>query len=109
MALKTISILDKSYPEPSMDRMKRKQIKKLKPALERLQNEDLDALWDVVALVVPTLPEEALEEIDLGECKKILSDAKIANFDDGNAEAEAAVEVDGAEITAGESSASTNS
>lgn len=100
MAEKTITIRGKEYPKPHLDRMKRKQAKALRPLLERLQNEDLDALWDVTGSLVPTLPKKDLDDLEMGECKSILSVAGVAKFD---------TDADAPEITAGESSASTSS
>jgi|GEM_PF-3839444 len=97
----TITINGKEYPAPHIDRMKRKQAKKLKPLLGKLQGEDLEALWDVVALMIPSLTPSALDDLDLGECKAIISRAGVAKFDD--------VQPDGDEITVGESGASTSS
>ena len=99
MTLPTIEIRGTKYPEPAMDRMKRKAVKKLKPLLTRLQDEDLDALWDLVGAMVPDLPAKDLDDLDMGECKDILTVAGVAKF---NTEADP-------DITAGESSASTNS
>ena len=96
---KTIEIKGKSYPEPSLDRMKRKAVKKLQPNLDRLKNEDLDALWDLVALLVPTLPGAVLDDLELGECKGILAESGVVQVDEEKPDA------DGAEdekITAGE-------
>ena len=97
----TITINGKEYPAPHIDRMKRKQAKALKPLLGKIQGEDLDALWDVVALMMPSMTKPAVDDLDLGECKRILSAAGVAKFDD-------AAPVDG-EITVGESGASTSS
>lgn len=109
MALPTVNINGNTYPAPSIDRLKRKQIKNLNPALERMRNEDLDAIWEIVGLMVPTLPEADLDELDLGDCKKILSDSGIAQFND-SAPADGAEQGDAeAPITLGESSASTDS
>lgn len=103
------TIRDKQYPEPSMDRMKRKAVKKLNPILERVKGEDLEGVWELVGLLVPGLPVSTLDDLDLGECKQILEDSGIMKFSgkdatdaDGEDDAE-----DG--ITPGESSALTNS
>lgn len=100
MTEKSIELRGKKYPAPSMNRMKRKAVKKLKPLLERLKNEDLEALWEIVGAMMPTLTVAVLDDLDLGECKSILTDAGVAKFDS---------ETPDAEITAGESSASTSS
>lgn len=108
MSLPTITIANKQYPEPSIDRMKRKQIKKLKPVMARVEAEDLDAIWDLVALMVPDLPAATLDDLDLGDCKKILTDSGVVKFNDGATDAED-TEGEGTGITAGESSALPNS
>ncbi|MGO3147083.1 MAG: hypothetical protein ACTIJ6_05320 [Leucobacter sp.] len=100
MAEKTIELRGNTYPAPHIDRMKRKAIKKLKPLLAELQGEDMEALWDLVGALVPGLPAKDLDDLDLGECKALLSDAGVAKFSNDAPEQE---------ITAGESSASTNS
>lgn len=106
---KTITIKNREYPEPSIDRMKRKQVKKLKPAMERMKNEDMDAIWEMVGLLVPDLPPAVLDDLELGECKQILEDSGIAKFsNDKPAEGEDAA-AEGDAITAGESLASTDS
>lgn len=104
----TITIREKTYPEPSMDRMKRKTVKKLKPALERMKNEDLDALWELVGLLVPGLNGATLDDLDMGECKGILQDAGIAKFERPEDDAEGDGDAEDG-ITPGESSALTNS
>ncbi|MGP5219501.1 hypothetical protein [Arthrobacter rhombi] len=104
----TITIREKTYPEPSMDRMKRKTVKKLKPALERMKNEDLDALWELVGLLVPGLNGATLDDLDMGECKGILQDAGIAKFERPEDDAEGDDDAEDG-ITPGESSALTNS
>lgn len=105
----TITIREKTYPEPSMDRMKRKTVKKLKPALERMKDEDLDALWDLVGMLVPALTPATLDDLEMGECKAILEDSGIARFSKaGDAEDEDEGDAE-AGITPGESSALTNS
>lgn len=109
MSLENITIKNREYPKPSIDRMKRKQVKKLKPVLERVQAEDLDAIWDLVGLMVPGLPVSVLDDLDMGECKELLESSGVAKFNSGKpAEGEAAA-VDGEAITAGESLASTDS
>lgn len=100
MAEKTIEIRGNTYPAPAMDRMKRKSVKKLRPLLTRLQEEDLDALWDLVGAMVPDLPVKDLDDLDMGECKSILTIAGVAKFD---------TESPDPDISVGESSASTNS
>lgn len=105
LSLPTIEIKGKEYPEPSLDRMKRKQIKKLTPVLKRVQGEDLDAIWDMVALLVPSLSATVLDDLDLGECKDILSKSGVVNFTEDKPEPDA----DPDAITVGESSASANS
>lgn len=105
MSLPTISIKGKEYPEPSINRMKRKQIKKLNPVLKRVQNEDLDAIWDMVSLLVPTLTASVLDDLELGECKEILEQSGVVQFSKEAPEEP----VDSDAITVGESSASTNS
>lgn len=100
MAEKTIEIRGKKYPAPHIDRMKRKAIKKLKPLLADLQGEDMDALWALVGALIPGLPVKDLDDLDLGECKELLTAAGVANFSSETAQPG---------ITAGESSASTNS
>lgn len=100
MAEKKITIRGKEYPEPHIDRMKRKAVKKLKPLLAKMQGEDLDALWDLVGVMVPGIPAADLDDLDMGECKDILTTAGVAKFSD---------DAPDPEISAGESSASTNS
>ena len=99
MALSQITIKGKKYPKPSIDSMNREQVRKLKPALAKMQGEDMDALWDVVGQLVPKLPKATLDALTIGECKDILTKAGVAKFDQP---------ADG-EITVGESSASTGS
>lgn len=82
MSVSKVEINGKSYPKPSLDRLKRKEVKKLKPALERLKNEDLDALWELVGLLVPTLSAAALDALDMGQCKEVLTEAGVAKFED---------------------------
>lgn len=102
MSLKTITIRGAEYPEPSIDRLKRKQAKNLANVMKEVGAleggiEDvsaLDVLWDLVGIVIPTLPEDVLDDLDLGECQEILSDAGL--FGEG-------------EVGLGESSASTSS
>ena len=100
MTLPTITIRGIQYPEPSIDRMKRKQVKAMRPLVARMQDEDLDSLWDIVALVIPALPADTVDDLELGECKAILEKSGLAKFSN---------EPQSEEITAGESSASTNS
>lgn len=106
MSLPTITIRSTEYPKPSLNRLKRKQVKKLKPVLSRVQNEDLDAIWDTVGLLVSDLPATVLDDLDLGECKDIIEAAGVAKFSDDR---ETEPSSDDDEITVGESSASTNS
>ncbi|MGO1319931.1 MAG: hypothetical protein ACTII7_07795 [Galactobacter sp.] len=106
MSLPTITIRGKKYPQPSLDRLKRKQVKKIKPVLTRVQNEDLDAIWDTVGLLISDLPSTVLDDLELGECKTIIEAAGIAKFSNDEEPASGA---DDDEITVGESSASTNS
>ncbi|WP_346921693.1 hypothetical protein [Glutamicibacter creatinolyticus] len=106
MSLETITVNGHEYPKPSIDRMKRKQVKKLKPSLERLKNEDMDAVWEIVGLLIPSLSAAKLDDLELGECKEILTNAGIAKFDDDKAKTDQETPEG---ITPGESSASTNS
>ena len=107
MPLPKIKIREKEYPRPSVNLMKRKQVQQLKPALQRMQEEeDMEALWDVLGLMVPDLPKRVLDDLTVGECKRVIQDAGLAVFT-----GEDAVDEDGhdVEITVGESSASANS
>lgn len=99
---KTITIRGEKYPRPHIDRMKRKQAKKLKPVLAKVQAEDLDALWEVVGILLPGLPAKVLDDLDVGECKQIMTTSGVAQFN-------APADEDEADITVGESGASTGS
>lgn len=77
----SISIRGKKYPKPHIDNLNRKQVGKLRPLLTKLQKEDLDAVWGVIGVLVPNLPASTLDELQLGECKTILTEAGVANFD----------------------------
>lgn len=105
---KTIEIKGKTYPEPSIDRMKRKAIKKLQPNIDRLKNEELDALWDLVGLLVPGLSVAVLDDMELGECKKLLNDSGIVKLEDADTGKDDA-DAEGEGITPGESLALTDS
>lgn len=73
-------LLVQNYPAPHIDRMKRKAIKKLKPLLAELQGEDMDSLWELVGALIPGRPAKDLDDLDLGECKELLSGAGVAKF-----------------------------
>ena len=109
MSLETITIKNREYPKPSIDRMKRKQVKKLKPVLERVQGEDLDAIWDLVGLMVPGLPVSVLDDLDMGQCKDLLESSGVAKFSTETPADAADAAAEGEAITAGESLASTDS
>ncbi|MGP9782527.1 hypothetical protein ACT3UQ_08715 [Glutamicibacter sp. AOP12-B1-11] len=109
MSLPTIEIKGKKYPEPSINRMKRKQIKKLNPVLKRVQGEDLDAIWDMVSLLVPGLTATVLDDLELGECKDILAKSGVVTFEDDKPADGESEPADSDAITVGESSASTDS
>ena len=99
MTLPMIDIRGKEYPSPSVDRLKRAAVKKLNPLLTLMQDGEFEVLWDILGMLTPTMEKKVLDDLDLGEVKQILQDAGIANFTGADAEG----------ITAGESSASTNS
>ncbi len=80
-----VTVRGKKYPKPHIDKLNRKQVKKLKPLLSRLQGEDLDALWGVIGLLIPELSTSDLDNLTLGECKQVLTEAGVANFDDAEA------------------------
>ncbi|MHC6175471.1 hypothetical protein [Glutamicibacter sp. X7] len=106
--ISTVNIGGKEHPKIHMDHLKRGQIQGLKPLLEKLnESQDLEVAWDIIPVLFPGVSQEEADDLTIGECKKILSDAGIASFDDPNAKPESAPQ--NAEITLGESSASTNS
>lgn len=102
MALPTITIRNKKYPKPSIDRLKRSQARKLTGIMKTMDGleggfeslDNLDALWELVGIMVPDLPEDVLDDLEMGECQTILDEAGLLG-DDG--------------ISVGESSASTSS
>lgn len=100
MTLPTITIRKKKYPAPSVDRLKRKAVKELQPKLKLMQDGEFEVLWDILGLLMPAMEVEVLDDLDLGEVKQVLEDAGIAKFTE---------DADDAEISVGESSASTSS
>lgn len=106
--ISTVTIAGKEYPKMHMDHMKRAQIKSLKPLLAKLNDEqDLELAWDIIPVVFHGVSQEDADELTIGECKAILSDAGIATFEDPAKNKAVAVADEG--ITVGESSDSTNS
>lgn len=94
-----MQIKGKKYPKPDINRFKRSQVKALKPAMAKLHAEDFEALWDIIHILFPDLPDDVLDDLDVSECKSIVERAGVAKFTDD----------DSGEITVGESSASTSS
>lgn len=86
MTAKTITIRGKKHPEPNIDRMKRKQAKRFQEIAKSIEKDPsgagMDLLWEMVGVLIPTLPEDDLDDLDMGECKKILSDAGAMQFED---------------------------
>ena len=103
MALKTITIRGKEYPEPSVDRLKRKQAKKFQEISKQIERSPsgvpIDMLWDMAEILVPNLPEDVLDDLELGEIKEMIESAGIMNFSEDAGGGEASEEL-------GESSAS---
>lgn len=107
-ALNKITIRGKKYNKPALERMKRKQVKKLPGLLKVIENaqntksetaaiESIEVLWDFVGIVLPELPEKVLDDLDVSECQAILQESGFLPDED-------AVEPeDEEEITLGES------
>ena len=75
----TIKIAGKTYPKPRVERFKRKDARALTALMKRVQDDemDLDALWDMVDVAVPTLPEDVLDDLTVEECQQVMIDAGI--------------------------------
>lgn len=85
MSDKTITIRGKKYPEPSIDRMKRKQAKQFQEVSKVIEKDPsgagMDMLWEMVGILMPSLPEDVLDDLDLGECKHVLEVAGAMQFE----------------------------
>lgn len=107
-----IEIRGKKYLKPAMERMKRKQIKEFQAMANQYldpADTDWDVLWDMIEVLVPKLPKSVLDDLEMGECQRILVDSGIISMkDDGTPETGSDDDADvSEEITMGESSAST--
>lgn len=102
MSEKMIEINGKFVRQPHVDLLDRGRVKKLKPLLKELsEDEDMDLLYELVGFMIPEVTQKDLDSLILGDVKHILSAAGIAKFEE--------IGTDPARISLGESSASTNS
>lgn len=91
MALEKIKIRGVEYRKPSIGGLKRKQARRfgevigsvsgLEGGLDNL--EAMDALWELVEVLLPDLPADTLDDLEFDECQKVLHDA---GFYDDDAE-----------------------
>lgn len=93
-----IEIKGKKYTKPDVNRIKRGQAKQMKKIGARAES-DLSALWDLLEVLVPGIPTEVVDDLEVGEVKQILTDAGVIQ-DTENTDPEA--------VTMGESSASSS-
>lgn len=103
----------KNYKVNSFNNLSRKQVRTLRTAVETANSlgkegatvaEQLDAseaLWDMVSVVMPTIPEKVLDEMGMDDAEDLLKRSGIiqGGLDGG----------DGDGVTLGESAASTDS
>lgn len=100
----TIEVRGIKYPVLDPNRMKRKTAKKLKAVMAQAEwnPEDpgmMEAPWEILEILAPTIPENILDDLDLGEASNALVSSGILAENPAK----------GGEITVGESLASTDS
>lgn len=78
--MSTMQIRGKKYPKPNPNKFKRHQVKAIKPIMAKIQDNDMEALWEVIELLFPDIPAHELDDLDLAECKSIVERAEIASF-----------------------------
>lgn len=93
-----IEIKGKKYAKPDVNRIKRGQAKQMKKIGARAES-DLSALWDLLEVLVPGIPTEVVDDLEVGEVKQILTDAGVIQDTESN---------DPETVTMGESSASSS-
>ncbi len=101
----------KNYKVNGFNNLSRKQVRTLREAIVRAnamgegggdttqQLDAAEALWDMVGVVLPTIPEKVLDEMGMDDAQDLLSRAGIIKGDLAGGE----------DVTLGESSASTDS
>lgn len=94
-----IKIGRKSYAVKPFNKMNRAEARFLRESAER-SSKDPDALWDMLAAVVPSAPQEEIDTLSVDEAEQKLRDAKIIT-------GRLASEID--DVMLGESAASTDS
>jgi len=75
--VKTVKVGRKTYPVRLPERMNRKQIRALKDAHLRANENDVEALWEIFELFVPGCPSDVVDELTAGEIGDILRTANL--------------------------------
>lgn len=72
---KYVTIAGKEYVAPDVNRMKRKQVRKFEGVLKRVEKNPaigLSATFDMAAVLMPEVPDDAWDEVDFGEVQNLL-------------------------------------
>ena len=78
---KTVKIGRRTYPVLLPNHMSRKQIRALKDAQARANSNDVEAIWDILELFVPSAPSEVVDELTPDEIAEILRGANLMSGD----------------------------
>ena len=97
--IQKVKIGRKSYPVKLFNEMNRREARFLRETAERANSQDIEALWDLLAAVVPTAPQDEIDELAAEQVEEMLRDAKII----------AGTITEAGGVTLGESAASTDS
>lgn len=74
--IQKVKIGRKTYPVKPFNQMRRKEARALREVTER-SNTDIEALWDLLAAVVPDAPQDDIDDLTAEQVEKTLRDAQI--------------------------------
>ena len=97
--IQKVKIGRKTYPVKLFNKMNRREARFLRETAERANSQDIEALWDLLAAVVPSAPQEEIDELSSEQVEDMLREAEII----------AGSVTEGGGVTLGESVASTGS
>lgn len=75
--MEKIKIGRKSYPVKKPNDMNRREVREFQDAFKRAQANELDAVWDLLAAVAPTIPDEVLDELTASQIEQALRESGV--------------------------------